>query len=74
MINKPVELGVRNLVWKYSIEIMYEILFISQLLFVLNGLCHPDAPDSSHVKWCLVTTAWRVLRLRMEEKASRYGG
>jgi hypothetical protein len=22
----------------------------------------------------LVTTAWRVLRLRMEEKASRYGG
>jgi hypothetical protein len=22
----------------------------------------------------LVTTAWRVLKLRMEEKASRYGG
>jgi hypothetical protein len=27
-----------------------------------------------HVNWVLVTTAWRVLRLRMEETASRYGG
>jgi hypothetical protein len=27
-----------------------------------------------HVTRSLVTTAWRVLRLRMEQTASRYGG
>jgi len=27
-----------------------------------------------HVTWVPVTTAWRILRLRMEETASRYGG
>jgi hypothetical protein len=26
-----------------------------------------------HVRESLVTTAWRVLRLRMEETVSRYG-
>jgi len=25
-------------------------------------------------RWIPVTTAWRVLELRMEETASRYGG
>jgi len=27
----------------------------------------------NHVKWVLVIMAWRVLGLRMEETASRYG-
>jgi hypothetical protein len=27
-----------------------------------------------HIKWVPVTMAWRALRLRMEEKISRYGG
>jgi len=29
---------------------------------------------TSTLNWSLVTTAWRVLRLRMKEKASRNGG
>ncbi|KAJ4442580.1 hypothetical protein ANN_04167 [Periplaneta americana] len=28
----------------------------------------------NHVLWIPITTAWRVLRLRIEETASRYGG
>jgi hypothetical protein len=27
-----------------------------------------------HVRWVRVTTAWRVLRLRMEETPSSFGG
>jgi hypothetical protein len=33
-----------------------------------------DDDDDSMLSGSLVTTVWRVLRLRMEEKASRYGG
>jgi hypothetical protein len=31
-------------------------------------------PLDFHVTWVPVTTAWRILRLRMEETASREGG
>jgi hypothetical protein len=34
---------------------------------------HSKSPISTHVKWVPVTTVWRVLRLRVEESASRYG-
>jgi hypothetical protein len=34
----------------------------------------PGKPNSPMLGGSLVTTAWRVLRLQMEETASRYGG
>jgi hypothetical protein len=33
-----------------------------------------SVPDDGHVMWVPVTTAWRVLGLRMKKTASRYGG
>jgi hypothetical protein len=33
-----------------------------------------EANFARHFMWVPVTTAWRVLRLRMEETASSYGG
>jgi hypothetical protein len=49
----------------------------------LRTTCSPQHPVLKHPQsmflnvmlgGSLVTTAWRVLRLRMEETASRYGG
>jgi len=33
-----------------------------------------DSSTIRHVMWVPFTTAWRVLRFRMEETASRYEG
>jgi hypothetical protein len=41
-------------------------------LRIVEAMLYGSSPIR-HVKWALVTTAWRVLRLRMEETASRYG-
>jgi hypothetical protein len=30
--------------------------------------------DNPHVMWIIVTAAWRVLGLQMEERATRYEG
>jgi hypothetical protein len=46
--------------------------FSLHFLFLLN--LRELSNYSFNVKWALVTTAWRVLRLRVEETASRYGG
>jgi hypothetical protein len=39
-----------------------------------NSSQHPKLDETVlSIKWVSVTMAWRVLRLRMEEMASRYG-
>jgi hypothetical protein len=35
---------------------------------------HPHSTSETMLRGSLVTTTWRVLRLRMEETVSRYGG
>jgi hypothetical protein len=58
---------------------MQEIYTKQQIIFVFIGMCQqillkfPNIEDPMLVG-SLVTTAWRVLRLRMERTAFRYGG
>jgi hypothetical protein len=52
---------------------------LGKLVFGLSGIrwegnINMDIREMAMLSGSLVTMAWRVLRLWMEEKASRYGG
>jgi hypothetical protein len=56
--------------YTYLIEHVYT-LFVTDMERERIFSCYKSTPMLSGLT---ATTAWRVLRLRMEEKASRYGG
>jgi hypothetical protein len=45
-----------------------------QSLVEYNVHIHVDDPRGTVINEFLVSTAWRILWLRMEEMSSRYGG
>jgi hypothetical protein len=69
-----------NLVaWKYLIMNWFSHLEAGQINFLTYQLAEQSETTVwqlcfSKLNGSLVTTAWRVLRLRMEETPSRYGG
>jgi hypothetical protein len=71
--DEPVYKGMQNIRWRYIINTPWNLIcrdlkthqWCKNLLPCLQILI-------SMLSGSLVTTAWRVLRLRLEEKASRY--